>query len=164
MKWLKVAEKNSIVNLDDLSLSWDQSRGLYTFLSPWSDEEYIDRIDKHSLGAGNRYILLRVLKQLKEEFPNNEVPSYLISTQPITPDPNPVVRRLGTKHLTKKYLKPRFVHKKSLDTTTEDKIDDQQKRNYGRNTDPNLWEDTEGTENTYKAVNRKEENFEVSKA
>jgi len=164
MKWLKAAEKAEMINLDDLSLSWDQSRGLYTFRSPWSDGDYIDRIDKHSLGAGNRYILLRVLQQLRDEFPNHEVPAYLISTQPFTPDSNPIVRRLGKHLLKKRYLKPRFVMKKSLDTTTDDKIYDQQKRNYGRNTDPAGWEATEGTENTMKAVNRKEENFEVSKA
>lgn len=163
MKWLKAAEKAEMVNLDDLSLSWDQTRGLYRFVSPWDDAEYIDRIDKHGLGTGNRYILLRVLDQLKEEFTDHTVPAYLISTKPFVPDPNPMVRRLG-KYLTKKYLKPRFVMKKSLDTVTDDKLDDQKKRNYGRNTDPAGWEATEGTENTMKAVNRKEENFEVSKA
>ena len=153
MKWLKAAEHETLINADDLDISFNDDFKDYVIYKPGDTTQYLVRSLDTSLGFAPRYILSKALAALKESYPVH-IPAHVLEFQQLPEIDNKVIRKLG-------WLISR--KRKPIDDISK-KIKDMQQQYYNAAPTPRGWEDIAGpsTENVYKELNRPEEQFDIS--
>lgn len=94
MHWIH-AEKSHTLSLDSLSVAFDDMLFDYIIYAPDSFDKYVTRIGDVRLGAGPRYLLLRLLDELHEQFPDGQVPMDMVEIRDMPKLSEPIMRRLG---------------------------------------------------------------------
>lgn len=94
MYWIH-AEKSHTLALSDLSVAFDDMLFDYIIYAPNSFDKYVTRIGDVRLGAGPRYLLLRLLEELQEQFPDGIIPIEMVEIRDLPKLSEPIMRRLG---------------------------------------------------------------------
>jgi hypothetical protein len=182
--WLRKAEEKipDYIHKDDLKISYNETYGDYVIYTPWSFDYYVTSIAGFKLGFGARYHLARILRKVFSIYPAT-IPIWELEWQKVPNVDEPIVRRLGYREICCPNChrlfdcgkQPKtgmgwltcphcgYVLSKQYNGNTWDKVETERRKYWPL--DGNKWETMEGTENSYKVINRGlGEQFEITVA
>ena len=151
--WLKRVTAEETIPTDALVVDYNNDHEEYVIYKPGDRSQYLVRLIDKKLGFAPRFKFTEALDALKTAYPER-VPMYEMDFQKIPTLSGPLVKQRGWLNLPKQKYK----------RTTEENIKDMRKRYLGTSPSPIGWEQFAGpsTEETYKEINRPEENWEIS--
>ena len=84
------------LNLDSLLVSFNEMFRDYVVYYPGSIDKYITNIGDIELGFGPRYLLHKLLREVRKANPDGNVDNGSVVVKTIPQLPEPLVRRLGS--------------------------------------------------------------------
>lgn len=84
------------LNLDSLLVSFNEMYRDYVIYYPGSIDKYITNIGDIELGFGPRYLLHKLLKEVRKANPDGTVDNGSVVVKTIPQLPEPLIRRLGS--------------------------------------------------------------------
>ena len=116
------------LNLDSLIVSFNEMYRDYVVYYPGSIDKYITNIGDIELGFGPRYLLHKLLKEVRKANPDGTVDNGSVVVKTIPQLPEPLTRRLGSLEVAtnnevieKTVGEPKSVHE---DVSVEQSCDD----------------------------------------
>lgn len=87
------------LNLDSLIVSFNEMYRDYVIYYPGSIDKYITNIGDIELGFGPRYLLHKLLREVRKANPDGTVDNGSVVVKTIPQLPEPLIRRLGSANI-----------------------------------------------------------------